>query len=94
MVKIKKLYQSLASIPDGSDLLDDHVAIQDHVVYHYKNLFSSSDDTVNFRIVERVIPSLVTVDEDISFLGSPPLRTFFTTAKSLDTSNSPRVGWI
>lgn len=87
MVKLKKLQQSLVSTQDGPQCLEDGEAIQDHIASHYKNLLYSVDENVNTGIVERVIPSLVKAEDNISLLRVPIPNEVYPTVKSMDCSS-------
>lgn len=94
MVKFKKLHRSLVSTQVGTQCLEDREAIQDHIVSHYKNLLYSVDENVNTRIVERVIPSLVKAEDNISLLKVPTPEEVYPVVKSMDCSSSSGLDWF
>lgn len=84
MVKIRCLHKPLASLWVGSVVLDDRVQIADTIVQYFCASFSQDPSTINTGLVERVIPALVTEEENIMLTTPPSDEEVASTVKSID----------
>jgi hypothetical protein len=62
LTKIKTSTKTITSLQDGEHVLTDQSQIADHIVNYYKNLFSTNFVLQDSRLVDEVIPHLITDD--------------------------------
>ncbi|KAK9941699.1 hypothetical protein M0R45_007395 [Rubus argutus] len=89
MVKICRLNKTISSLSVGDSVLDDHEAIADHFVQHFEALFTRNPDIIDTGLVERVIPSLVTSEENSSLLKIPSSLEVHEVVKHMDGFSAP-----
>ncbi|KAK9949445.1 hypothetical protein M0R45_004967 [Rubus argutus] len=89
MVKIRKLHRPLVSLRVGSIVLHDNDLISAQVVQHFKQAFTQDTSISNTGLVEKIIPHLVTNDENLMLLALPSVEEITTTVKSMDAYSSP-----
>jgi hypothetical protein len=72
LTKIKTSTKTITSLQDDEHVLTDQSHIADHIVTYYKNLFSTNFVLQDSRLVDEVIPHLVTddVNEILTMLPS------------------------
>ncbi|KAK9928747.1 hypothetical protein M0R45_025867 [Rubus argutus] len=89
MVKIRKLHRPLVSLRVGSIILHDNELISAQVVQQFKKAFTQDTSISNIGLVEKIIPHLVTNDENLMLLALPSMEEITTTVKSMDAYSSP-----
>ncbi|KAK9907177.1 hypothetical protein M0R45_002183 [Rubus argutus] len=89
MIKIRRLHQSLSSLRLGSVVITDSQQIINHTVTHFKSAFTMDPNILNTGLVERVIPNLVTLEENIGLTSMPSAEEIYTTLMTMDGSSAP-----
>ncbi|KAK9911453.1 hypothetical protein M0R45_035362 [Rubus argutus] len=89
MIKIRRLHQSLSSLRLGSVVITDSQQIINHTVTHFKSAFTMDPNILNTGLVERVIPNLVTLEENIGLTSMPLAEEIYTTLMTMDGSSAP-----
>ncbi|XP_062008504.1 uncharacterized protein LOC133725310 [Rosa rugosa] len=89
MVKIRKVHRSMATIKVGSQVLQSHDQIASHVVQHFSSLFTKDESITNTGLVERVIPALVTEEENLMLAASPSIEEIRGAVMGMDGFSAP-----
>lgn len=89
MVKIRRLRKSLAALKVGPIILRDQVLISNHIVNYFHAQFTKDSSIVNTGLVERIIPCLVTADENAMLTVMPSADVITATVKSMDGFSAP-----
>ncbi|BFG34263.1 hypothetical protein CerSpe_205370 [Prunus speciosa] len=87
MCKIRKVHCSISLLKNGSTILEDPCVIQSHVVQFYYHLFAAKS-VIDTGLVEKVIPSLVTTEENLSLIAFPSVEEIFVAVKQMDPSSA------
>ncbi|XP_062028531.1 uncharacterized protein LOC133744441 [Rosa rugosa] len=67
----------------------DPLAIQNHIVEYYSDLFANPADTHDTGLISRVIPSMVTDDENVSLMAFPSSEEILLAIKGMDLDSVP-----
>ncbi|KAL6202888.1 hypothetical protein ACLB2K_026592 [Fragaria x ananassa] len=89
LVKIQRVHKSLVSIRVGQQRIYGRDQIASHVVQHFTNLFSKDANIVDTGLVQRIIPSLVTDEENECLIAKPTAQEIHRAVMSLDRSSAP-----
>ncbi|MGM2927280.1 hypothetical protein, partial [Bacillus cereus group sp. BC72] len=74
---------------DGDQIYDDPISIQDHIVGYYTNLFARTNFSSDTGLISRVIPSLVTDEENDILTKVPTEEEILSAVKLMDLSSAP-----
>lgn len=89
MIKVRHLNKTISSLTVGDYVLQDQEAITTHFVQHFERAFTRSNDILDTGLVERVIPSLVTAEENSSLKLIPTPLEVFDEVKHMDGFSAP-----
>lgn len=68
----------------GDSVFHNKEAIANHFVQHFASAFAQCHEVVNTGLVERVIPRLVTIEENLSLMQLPTSQEVLAMVKGLD----------
>lgn len=88
---MRKAKCSLSFFTIEDPIIDDPILIKDHKVDFYHNLFSNASlqPVVDFSMVNRIAPCLVTLDDNRYLTVIPSINEVKMTVFGLDPSNAP-----
>ncbi|KAK9903716.1 hypothetical protein M0R45_001017 [Rubus argutus] len=89
MVKLRKLHKPLVSLRVSSTILHDNDLISAQVVHHFMIAFTRDTTISNTGLVEKIIPQLVTNDENLMLSALPSVEEITATVKSMDAYSAP-----
>ncbi|XP_024156000.1 uncharacterized protein LOC112163980 [Rosa chinensis] len=89
MVKVRRLKQSISSLRVGRQILRQQLDIENHAVQHFSSTFSHDNKIIDTGLVERVIPRMVTDEENAALLALPLGEEIKATVFSMDGSSAP-----
>ena len=73
----------------NGSLLTEPMEIKNHMLEYFENLFSSSNNITNTNLVQSVIPSLITQDDNDILSAIPSWEEIKKAVFSLDPSSAP-----
>lgn len=59
---------------DGDVILDNAYDIENHVINYFNNLYAFSNSCINNGLVDKGIPSLVSVEDNIMLTNIPSME--------------------
>ncbi|XP_004292086.1 PREDICTED: uncharacterized protein LOC101295596 [Fragaria vesca subsp. vesca] len=71
MFRARRARSSITLLRDGNQVYQDPLTIQNHIVAYYTDLFANHADYCDTGLISRVIPSLITDDENMSLTSVP-----------------------
>lgn len=89
MVKLRSLNKSISSLTVNQTVLSDQASIAAHVVQHVEHSFTRDHNIIDTGLVERVIPSLVTEEDNCTLLAIPTREEIHATVKAMDGFSAP-----
>ncbi|KAL6190620.1 hypothetical protein ACLB2K_037014 [Fragaria x ananassa] len=89
MVKIRRLAKSITSLEVENSIVTDQASIAASIVKHLEDSFTRDPLITDTGLVERVIPSLVTDDENSLLTSMPSRREIWETIRAMDDYSSP-----
>jgi hypothetical protein len=89
IAKIKTTTKSITTLHDGEHVLTEPQHISDHVVYYYKNLFSSNIVLQEQLLAEEVIPNLITEDLNTMLTLLPSHQEIKAAVFALNKDSAP-----
>jgi hypothetical protein len=89
LTKIKTSTKTITSLQDGEHVLTDQSQIADHIVNYYKNLFSTNFVLQDSRLVDEVIPHLITDDVNAILTMLPSTEEIKAAVFSLNKDSAP-----
>ncbi|KAK9921033.1 hypothetical protein M0R45_029564 [Rubus argutus] len=89
MVKMRRLNKSIVSLSVGQTVLNDQDSISAHVVQQFQNSFMRDPQVMDTGLVQRVIPNVVTEEENLSLLAIPSREEIHATVRAMDSFSAP-----
>ncbi|KAL6194794.1 hypothetical protein ACLB2K_035870 [Fragaria x ananassa] len=89
MCRTRRNRSSITLLRDGNQVFDDPHSIQDHIVNYYMDLFAKHANYQDSGLVSRVIPSMVTEEENASLTSVPLPEEIWGAVKSMDLDSAP-----
>lgn len=89
MVKVRSLNKSIATLTVNQTVLTDQASIAAQVVQHFEGSFTHDPHIIDTGLVERVIPNLVTEEENLSLLAIPTWEEVHATVRAMDGFSAP-----
>ena len=90
VLKRRKKATTLRFLKIGENLVDNEDEISDHILGYYKELFSEKVDyPVDYSIVEDIIPSLVTSQDNSELIRIPSFDEVQRVVFDMDASSAP-----
>ena len=89
MVKIRTLKQSLSVLRDGNRIIEDPNEISSHILSYFQGMFKADPNVVDTGLVDRIIPRLVSDDENTTLIAMPSSDEIFLVMSSMDRSSAP-----
>lgn len=89
MVKIRRLNKTISSLSVGNSVLHGQAAIATHFVQHFEQSFARNENIIDTGLVGRVIPSLVTAEENNSLTIIPTSQEVFAAVRAMDGFSAP-----
>lgn len=78
-----------SSLSVGDSVIHNQEAIADHFVQHFASAFVQCHEVVDTGLVERVIPRLITIEENLSLMQLPTSQKVLAVVKGLDGFSAP-----
>jgi hypothetical protein len=89
LTKIKTSTKTITSLQDGEHVITEQPRIAEHIVSYYKNLFSSNFVLQDSRLVDEVIPHLITDDVNNLLTMLPSADEIKAAVFSLNKDSAP-----
>ncbi|KAL6225674.1 hypothetical protein ACLB2K_004523 [Fragaria x ananassa] len=89
MCRVRKAQSSITLLREGSQLFEDCASIQNHILDYYTNIFAKDRGCHDTGLVSRVIPSLVTEEENNRLIEVPSSDEIWSAIKSMDPESAP-----
>ncbi|KAL6220498.1 hypothetical protein ACLB2K_008254 [Fragaria x ananassa] len=89
MVKLRRINKSICSLTVNDEIITDMSAIETHVVQHFEKAFTSDSSIVNTCLVERLIPCMVSEEENSDLLALPSYQEIHDTVMCMDDFSAP-----
>ncbi|XP_024190514.1 uncharacterized protein LOC112194518 [Rosa chinensis] len=89
MVRVRRLQNSITSLLVGDMVLNDQADIATHVVQHFESCFTQDHQIGVTGLLERVIPHMVTEEENYSLLVIPSAEEIRDAAMKMDGTSAP-----
>ncbi|XP_024172190.1 uncharacterized protein LOC112178246 [Rosa chinensis] len=89
MVKVRSLNKTISSLSDGQATLQDHDSIPAYIVQYYETMFTRDQAIIDSGLVERVIPQLITAEENVSLIAILRDKEISLAVNSMDSGSSP-----
>ena len=89
MVKLRNLHNSISSLRVGNCIISDHAQISNHVIGHFERAFTRDVDIVDTGLVSRVIPHLVTDQDNVTLTSCPTSEEIHDAVFAMDDFSAP-----
>ncbi|KAK9904622.1 hypothetical protein M0R45_000540 [Rubus argutus] len=89
MCRARRLRSSISFLRDGDQVYEDPFSINNHIVDFYSSLFARVADYHDASLVNQVIPSLVSEEDNYALIAPPSAEEIFMAIKSMDSDSSP-----
>lgn len=89
MCRARRSRSSITLLRDGDQVFQDPMAIQNHIVDYYTDLFANNVDYSDTGLIGRVIPSMVNDAENGSLTTIPSSEEIFLAVKDMDPDSAP-----
>ncbi|XP_061993341.1 uncharacterized protein LOC133711201 [Rosa rugosa] len=89
MVKVRRLQNSITSLLVEDRVHNDQAAIATHAVQHFESCFTHDHQIGVTGLVERVIPHMVTEEENSSLLVTPSAEEIRDAVMKMDGNSAP-----
>lgn len=89
MIRIRRLNKSICSLSVGDAVLTGPKDIAAHFVQHYESSFTQNPHIINTGLVERLIPCLVTNEENGALIKTPSAHEIQAAVKDMDGYSAP-----
>ncbi|KAL6138078.1 hypothetical protein ACLB2K_063364 [Fragaria x ananassa] len=89
MCRVQKAQSSITLLREGSQVFKDCASIQNHILDYYTNIFANDEGCHDTGLVSRVIPSLVTEEENNRLIEVPSSDEIWSAIKYMDPDSAP-----
>ncbi|XP_040369487.1 uncharacterized protein LOC121051324 [Rosa chinensis] len=89
MCRARQLRSSITLLREGDQVFEDASSIHNHVLDYYSNLFANHAEHHDNGLVDRVIPSTVTAEENDALALIPMADEILAAVKSMDADSAP-----
>ncbi|XP_004301904.1 PREDICTED: uncharacterized protein LOC101292910 [Fragaria vesca subsp. vesca] len=85
---VRRCRSSVTVLRDGDQVMDDPQVIQTYIGYYYLDLFAKHVDYVDSGLVDNIIPSMVTEEENIFLTTIPSPEEILKAVKAMDLDSA------
>ncbi|PNX55219.1 hypothetical protein L195_g048846, partial [Trifolium pratense] len=89
MAKIKYASKQMSILRSGDMVIDDPLEIENHVINYYTNLYAVSNNCVDNGLIAKVIPKIVTDEDNMMLTKIPTMEEVKTAVFSMNGSGAP-----
>ncbi|KAL6179500.1 hypothetical protein ACLB2K_051015 [Fragaria x ananassa] len=89
MCRVRRCRSSIIILRDGDQVMDDPQVIQTHIVDYYMDLFAKYVDYDDSGLVDSIIPSIVTEEENNFLTTIPSPEEILKAVKAMDLDSAP-----
>ncbi|XP_019434274.1 PREDICTED: uncharacterized protein LOC109340956 [Lupinus angustifolius] len=89
ITKLRQVAKSMSVIRDGDRILINQDDIANHALSYYQALFATPNNKSSNDLIQKVIPSMVSAEENHNLIGNPSLEEIKSVVFSLNGEGAP-----